>query len=64
MLPKTDKRVVKLLEQLLQFNPCFRYSASEVKKDIVFDKFRTEIIEQHSTEKIFLEVDQDDSFDY
>ena len=56
---------MNILEQLLSFNPHFRWSAAEAKKDIVFDKFRTDDNqEQHFLEKLQLIVDQDDSFDY
>lgn len=51
-MPNTDERIINVLENLLQFNPHYRWSAAESKKDIIFDKFRIEPQEQHFLEKI------------
>ena len=36
----TDKRLVRVLSKLLEFNPYFRRSASQLLKSSIFDSFR------------------------
>lgn len=54
----------EILENLLQLNPYFRWTAQECLKHSYFDEIRAPLVEQSSKVKIKLAVDQDDSFDY
>ena len=54
----------KLKDDMLKFNPFFRVSASELLKSKVFDEFRINKNEKSASEKILLEIDKDESFNY
>ena len=53
-----------MLRNLLCFNPYFRWSINECIQSPVFDDIRSEQLENCATQKIKLEVDSDDAFDY
>lgn len=59
-----SKELIKLLTQLLMFNPFYRCSASEALKSSIFDKIRDPKKEKSSHHKISLDVDADEAFDY
>jgi hypothetical protein len=48
----------------LSFNPILRSSAADLLKDPVFDSIRDPSKEEVAPRKIFLQIDQSDSFDY
>ena len=50
--------------KLLEFNPYYRWSASECLKSKYFDDIRNPELEESSSKKIMLDVDKDDAFDY
>ena len=54
----------ELLQNLLCFNPYFRWSIAECLQSPVFDDIRSELLESSATHKIKLEIDNDDAFDY
>lgn len=54
----------KLKDDMLKFNPFFRVSASELLKSKVFDDFRINKNEKSAPEKILLEIDKDEAFNY
>lgn len=56
--------LVKLLKQLLMFNPFYRCSASEALKNEIFDSIRDSKKEKSCHTKITLEIDSDEAFDY
>jgi len=49
---------------MLQINPYFRPSATECLKSSVFDQIRCKDMEKSAKEKIKLDVDADEAFDY
>jgi len=53
-----------LKDDILKFNPFFRVSASELLKSKVFDEYRINKNEKSAPEKILLEIDRDESFNY
>ena len=54
----------ELLRNLLCFNPYFRWSINECLQAPIFDDLRSEDLEKSATDKIKLEVDSDDAFNY
>ena len=56
--------LIKLLKQLLMFNPFYRCSASEALKNEIFDSIRDSKKEKSCHTKITLEIDSDEAFDY
>ena len=54
----------ELLQNLLCFNPYFRWSVDECLQSPIFDDIRSEELEKSATHMIKLEVDNDDAFDY
>ena len=54
----------EILNNVLQLNPYFRWTASECLHHSYFDDIRVPSVEQSSKVKIKLAVDQDDSYDY
>lgn len=49
---------------LIELNPYFRQSALECLKDPIFDKIRIQACEQSAAEKLKLDIDRDEAFDY
>ena len=62
--PDSNSDLEKLKDDMLKFNPFFRVSASELLKSKVFDEFRIKKNEKSASEKILLEIDKDESFNY
>lgn len=60
----SDKHLVDLLFNLLQFNPCNRHSAAEALKNPIFDKIRNKNLERPAKKQIYLEFDQKGCYDY
>jgi serine/threonine protein kinase len=57
--------LVEILHSLIQINPFFRPTAKECLKNPIFDHIRNPKLEKTSvTNKIKLDIDQDDAFDY
>jgi len=56
--------LIDLLESLIVLNPYFRKSAQECLHNKIFDSLRNGAMEKSAPEKLSLETDQDDSFDY
>jgi mitogen-activated protein kinase 1/3 len=54
----------KLKDDMLKFNPFFRVSASEVLKSSIFDTFRISKNERSAKQKVLLEIDKDEGFNY
>lgn len=54
----------EMLQSLLSFNPYFRWSPSECLAHPMFDDLRSYEAEESATNKIRLELDSDDAFDY
>ena len=52
------------MESLLLFNPYYRYSATESIKCKVFDHCRVKFQEASAPQKILLDIDRDDAFNY
>ena len=59
-----DKDLLFILDSVIQFNPYYRKSASECLKIAYFDDIRDEEKEIHKLEKVMLDIDQDEAFDY
>lgn len=59
-----DPTIVEMMTWLIQLNPYFRCSASELIKHKIFDRVRQPLHERSSPIKINLEIDQDNAFDY
>ena len=53
-----------LLANMLEFNPYFRQSARELLKNPLFDNIRIIENEKQSVDKLKLQIDADESFDY
>ena len=53
-----------LLDSLLIFNPYYRFSATESIKCKVFEHCRVKSQEASAPEKIVLDIDKDDAFNY
>ena len=59
--PKTNKEVLFLLEQMLQFNPYFRPKAAELLKNPIFDTIRIPANEGKGNHKIVLNFDRENA---
>ena len=64
MFPDVNPELVKLLSQMLEFNPYFRLTAKKALKSKLFDKIRLKEYEQPSPEKVKLEIYGDSGFNY
>ena len=54
-----------MLKSLIQINPFFRPTAKECLKNPIFNTVRNSTLEKTSVnQKIKLEIDHDDAFDY
>ena len=60
----SNEEVVKVLCDLLQFNPHKRVSAADCLQNKIFDPIRVPELEQPAPFKIKLNVDDYDAFDY
>ena len=56
--------LLKILRNLLELNPYYRKSVSELLKSPLFDKIRVPSLEQPAEGIINLKVDQMDAYDY
>ena len=54
----------KLLQNIIQINPYFRFSARECLRDNLFKGYKNKQDEKLRPEKIKLLIDQDKLFDY
>lgn len=63
-MSEIDDQMLVLIEKMLQFNPYFRYCASECLSNPIFDQIKQQKSEISAPSKINLEVDQDEAFDY
>ena len=54
----------EIIQNLLCFNPYFRWSVNECLASPIFDDVRSEKLENSATHKIKLDVDTDDAYDY
>lgn len=59
-----NKGLVKLLKQMVHFNPCFRPTAEECLKSSVFDSIRVPEHEKASSFMINLPIYEDGQYDY
>ena len=57
--PNFDPELVKILVQMLEFNPFFRPSAKQLLKSKLFDDFRIKKNEVGAPAKIYLTVDKE-----
>ena len=62
--PKTHERLCNTLDSMLQFNPYFRGTASDLLKNKIFDNIRDPKMEEPAPFKIVLEYDEANCFDY
>lgn len=62
--PFTTPEILDILQSMLEFNPKFRGSASQLLKSKVFDKIRKPEMEVAAPFQIKLAVDQAGAFDY
>ena len=58
------KEMVQILENMLQFNPYMRHSANECLQNPLFNGIKRPEEDIIAANKILLEVDKDDSYDY
>jgi len=63
-LNNTSPDMKDILTSMLEFNPFFRSSAREILKHKIFDDIRIHENERQAPQKLKLEVDADDAFDY
>ena len=61
---KSSPQIIEILKGLLEFNPNFRQTASELLKNPIFDSIRSKKFEQSSTNKIKLDIDAEGEYDY
>ena len=62
--PDLDPHFCAILENMLEFNPHFRFSASKLLKSNLFDKIRDPEMEIAAPEKVRVEVDDSSAFNY
>lgn len=62
--PRTDKKIMRVIEALLQLNPAHRPTAKELLKWKVFDRMRIKEYEHSTPIKILIEVDQSNPANY
>mmetsp|Transcript_29501 Transcript_29501/g.44839 ORF Transcript_29501/g.44839 Transcript_29501/m.44839 type:complete len:86 (+) Transcript_29501:1053-1310(+) len=62
--PDFDSRLLTIFEQMLQFNPGFRFPAAELLKSSLFDSIRDPKMEAEPTFQVKTSVDGDGEFDY
>jgi len=55
----SSDELVNILDQMLQFNPHFRPSASELLKNKIFDEYRKDELEQPPPCKIVIDIDNE-----
>lgn len=60
----TSREIIRILENMLKFNPEKRFSAKECLKSPVFDSIRRPNLEREAPWKIYLGCDKLDAFDY
>ena len=61
---KSESELDSIKNRMLQMNPYFRCSAAELLKDKIFDQLRINKNERSAQEKILLDIDRDESFNY
>ena len=61
---KTATGITDILQNMLEFNPHFRKSASDLLNNSIFDKVRDPALEQTAPFKISLKIDELDDYDY
>ena len=59
-----DKPILEALQNMVEFNPYFRTSATETLYLPIFDAIRNKAIEKPAPSKVALPVDDDAAFDY
>lgn len=64
IFPDIDPILIEMLKDMLQVNPYMRPSASELLKHPIFDSIRFKVLEKGCQNKVELEVDSDQSYDY
>lgn len=57
--PRTSPELVEVLEQLLEFNPFFRPTASEILKHKLFDNIRQPGLELPAPKKISIDLEEE-----
>ena len=62
--PDFDERLMTIFEQMLQFNPYFRYPAEELLKSSIFDEIRNPEMEKPAPYRIDTSIDLPGEFDY
>jgi serine/threonine protein kinase len=59
-----NPELVKILNSLIQVNPFYRPTAFELLKNPIFDEYRDKKNEQCPFNKLMVDIDQDEAFDY
>lgn len=63
--PNTNREILDLLQQMLEFNPYFRPTAKECLQNRIFDEIRVPGLEAAAPFKINIECDRNEyQFDY
>lgn len=63
--PKSNKGILSLLKEMLEFNPFFRPTAKECLQNKIFDNIRVAGLEVSAPFKINIDVDRNQyQFDY
>mmetsp|Transcript_35701 Transcript_35701/g.54635 ORF Transcript_35701/g.54635 Transcript_35701/m.54635 type:complete len:180 (-) Transcript_35701:27-566(-) len=63
-VPSSSTELKDILENLIQLNPYFRWTPSELLKLPFFNDLRIPDLEKSAPQKLKLEVDSDQAFDY
>ena len=64
MFPHAQPEILEMLSQMLSINPFFRPTAKECLSNPIFDAVRDTTKEVSISQKIKLEIDSDEAFDY
>jgi len=63
-VPGSSKELKDILVNLVQLNPYFRWTPSELLKSSFFNDLRIPELEKSAPQKLKLDVDKDEAFDY
>ena len=61
---RTNRDLLKIMDNMLQFNPKFRLTAEEILESKFFDPIRNEKLEIPASNKVYAPFDKEGKFDY